>query len=76
MTAIFELPLPSETLAADELAEITGALTSRGQAEWLAASMAMQRAYDRQGVAESRQDGRRRGDLCLSGRMAGAAAGN
>jgi len=47
MTAIFELPLPSETLAADELAEITGALTSRGQAEWLAASMAMQRAADR-----------------------------
>lgn len=46
MTAIFELPLPSETLAADELAEITGALTSRGQAEWLAASMAMQWAYE------------------------------
>ncbi len=38
MTALFELPLPSETLATDELAEITGAQTNRGQAEWLAAS--------------------------------------
>ena len=28
MTAIFELHLPSETLAADELADITGAKTS------------------------------------------------
>lgn len=52
MTAIFELPLPSETLAADELAEITGALTSRGQAEWLAASMAMQWAYEIESIKE------------------------
>ena len=29
MTAIFELHLPSETLAADELSEITGARTRR-----------------------------------------------
>ena len=29
MTALFELPLPSETLAADELSEITGARTRR-----------------------------------------------
>lgn len=30
MTALFELPLPSETLAADELSEITGAKTHDG----------------------------------------------
>lgn len=35
MTAIFELHLPSETLAADELSEITGARTSDGQRTWL-----------------------------------------
>lgn len=38
MTAIFELHLPSETLAADELSEITGAKTSDGQRTWLDAS--------------------------------------
>ena len=31
MTAIFELHLPSETLAADELADVTGARTGDGQ---------------------------------------------
>ena len=35
MTAIFELPLPSETLNADEIAEITGAKTCDGQRSWL-----------------------------------------
>jgi len=38
MTAIFELHLPSETLAADELADITGAKTSDGQRTWLEAN--------------------------------------
>lgn len=38
MTAIFELHLPSETLAADELSEITGARTSDGQRAWLDAN--------------------------------------
>ena len=38
MTAIFELPIPSETLAADELSEITGARTSDGQRSWLDAN--------------------------------------
>lgn len=35
MTAIFELPLPSETLNPDEVAEITGAKTFGGQLSWL-----------------------------------------
>lgn len=34
MTALFELHLPSETLAADELSEITGAKTNDGQRTW------------------------------------------
>ena len=38
MTAIFELPLPSETLAADELSEITGSKTHDGQRTWLDAN--------------------------------------
>lgn len=38
MTAIFELHLPSETLAADELSEITGARTNDGQRAWLDAN--------------------------------------
>jgi hypothetical protein len=38
MTAIFELHLPSETLASEELAEITGARINSGQIEWLTAS--------------------------------------
>jgi len=38
VTAIFELPIPSETLAADELSEITGARTSDGQRSWLDAN--------------------------------------
>lgn len=38
MTAIFELPLPSETLASDELSEITGAKTHDGQRTWLDAN--------------------------------------
>ena len=35
MTALFELHLPSETLAADELADITGSWTNDGQRSWL-----------------------------------------
>lgn len=35
MTAIFELPLPSETLNPDEIVEITGAKTCDGQRSWL-----------------------------------------
>ncbi len=38
MTALFELPLPSETLDAEELIDITGAKTHHGQTEWLIAS--------------------------------------
>ena len=38
MTAIFELHLPSETLAADELADVTGARTGDGQRTWLDAN--------------------------------------
>ena len=39
MTAIFELPIPSETLAADELADVTGARTGDGQRSWLDANL-------------------------------------
>lgn len=35
MTAIFEFPLPSETLAAEELAQITGCARKSDQIEWL-----------------------------------------
>jgi hypothetical protein len=35
MTAIFELPLLSETLKPDEVAEITGAKSCDGQRSWL-----------------------------------------
>ena len=38
MTAIFELPLPSETLNPDEIVEITGAKTCDGQRSWLDAN--------------------------------------
>lgn len=35
MTAIFEFPLPSETLSQDEVAEITGCQRRGDQVEWL-----------------------------------------
>lgn len=35
MSALFEFPLASETLSADEIAGITGCSRSSGQIEWL-----------------------------------------
>ena len=35
MPAIFEMPLPSETLDADELFEVTGSKTADGHRTWL-----------------------------------------
>lgn len=35
MTAIFEFPIQSETLASEEVIEITGCTRKRDQVEWL-----------------------------------------
>jgi len=35
MTAIFEMPMESETLTAEELTRITGSPRSKGQIDWL-----------------------------------------